>query len=54
MAVTDQRVRASGIVLRSGPRRAFAPLPLGIAIPLIGVISVSLWLGLVRLATLPF
>jgi hypothetical protein len=49
MAVIEQRTRASGLVLRRRLRRDFDRLPLGVALPLIGILSASLWIGLFRL-----
>jgi hypothetical protein len=52
MSTIEQRAKARGFVLRAEPRREPARLPLAVALPLIAVISASLWVGLFRLVRL--
>jgi hypothetical protein len=54
MSGIDQRAKVGGTVLRTEPRREAIRLPLGLAIPLIAIISISLWMGLFRLFRLLF
>jgi hypothetical protein len=54
MTTTDRRALASGIFPRVQSRREVARLPWPVAVPLIGVASVSLWFVLFRLFTLIF
>jgi hypothetical protein len=52
MAATEQRVHAGRIVLQAKPRREITRLPLALAIPLIGILSLALWMALFRLFAL--
>jgi hypothetical protein len=49
MSGIEQRAKVGGTVLRKEPRRHGTRLPVGVAIPLIAVISAALWMGLFRL-----
>ena len=52
MSATDPLARAGGILLRTRRTRRMTRLPVGIALPVIAVLSLLLWLGLFHLAAL--
>jgi hypothetical protein len=54
MATSDPHGPESGIVLRSKPWWEITRLPPVVAIPLIGVLSLPLWIALFRLFALLF
>ena len=54
MSGIEQRAKVGGTVLRKEPGRKETRLSLGVAIPLIAVVSASLWVGLFRLIGLLF